>query len=67
MERHGDYYLALAEGSEIASTGGVDQSWHARMEENHDNLRGALAYALLPNGNGQRALRMCGSLYRFWT
>lgn len=78
---HAEYYLALAETAEPELSGPRQREWLDRLEQEHDNLRAALHWSLgqaqagsTGNGgaseeNGERveiALRLCGSLGRFW-
>jgi predicted ATPase/DNA-binding SARP family transcriptional activator len=63
--RHAAYYLALAERSEPGLRGSDQAAWLERLEAEHNNLRGALQWAL----NRQRsdtALRLGSALHTFW-
>jgi tetratricopeptide (TPR) repeat protein len=62
---HAEYYLALAEASEQALAGASQRLWIVRLEEEHDNLRAALGWAL-ERGEDELALGMSGSLWKFW-
>ena len=65
--RHGEFYLSLTEQAETAIIGGTQQAlWLERLELEIDNLRVALERAVSSSGDADRALRMCGALYRFW-
>ena len=67
-ERHFDWYLRLAERLEPSLLGGAQQKPALDLlEADHDNLRAALAWSLETPGRGDLALRMCGTLYRFWS
>ncbi len=59
------YYCALAEEAEPNLTGAEQQSWLARLDEEHDNLRAALAWALA-NDQAETAARLAGAVWRFW-
>jgi len=63
--RHAAYYLALAEQAEPYVGAGRQSYWVVRIEKEHDNLRAALAW-MLERGEPEMALRMVGSLWRFW-
>jgi predicted ATPase/class 3 adenylate cyclase len=66
-ERHCDYYLRLAEKAEPSLAGGPENSlWRARLLDDHDNLRAALAWSLETPGLRPAALRLSGALYLFW-
>ncbi|HEX6605488.1 MAG TPA: tetratricopeptide repeat protein [Chloroflexia bacterium] len=62
--RHAAYYTALAEAAEPELTGAEQSNWVARLEEEHANLRAALAWAL--DHDPAAALRLGGALWRFW-
>jgi predicted ATPase/class 3 adenylate cyclase len=54
---HAEYFLTLAEGA----------AWLAdRMEDEHDNLRAALTWAL-EREEGELGLRLAGALLPFWS
>ncbi|MBV9281378.1 MAG: tetratricopeptide repeat protein [Chloroflexi bacterium] len=62
---HFDYYLALAEQAEPRLKGPDQATWFRRLEEEHDNLRAALAWGI-ERGEAERCLRLTGALWRFW-
>jgi predicted ATPase len=62
---HLDWYLALAEGSAVETARRVSAAWLDRLEDEHDNLRVALAFAV-EHGDADAATRLAGSLTRFW-
>ena len=43
---HAEYFLALAEEAEPRLWGSEDAEWLDRLEEEHDNIRAALSWAL---------------------
>src|SRR5437764_1507257 len=70
---HAVYYLTLAEESERELVGPQQVAWLERLEQEHDNLRVALDWALQQDedtNETQRrmeiALRLAGALRRFW-
>jgi predicted ATPase/DNA-binding XRE family transcriptional regulator len=63
--RHANYYGALAE-AEVGLRGPDGGARGERLEREHDNLRAALPWALTC-GDGDVALRLAGSLWRFWS
>jgi DNA-binding NarL/FixJ family response regulator len=63
--RHADFFLALAEDAEAKLRGPEDREWLERLEEEHDNMRAALSWAL-EREEGELALRLAGVLGTFW-
>jgi predicted ATPase/DNA-binding CsgD family transcriptional regulator len=68
---HATYYVALAEESERELGGPRQAIWLERLEDEHDNLRAAMNWALKQDGNNaerhiELALRLGGALRRFW-
>jgi predicted ATPase/class 3 adenylate cyclase/uncharacterized protein HemY len=62
---HADYYLSLAEMVETKLTSAAQSTWLDILEVEHDNLQAALRW-FVENGFVEQALRMAGSLSRFW-
>jgi predicted ATPase/class 3 adenylate cyclase len=64
-DRHLDYFLALAEEAEPNLTGANQREWYDRLAVEHDNVGEALTYAC-DSGDGERALMLAGTIWRFW-
>ena len=80
--RHLDWCLALAQGDAIGYMGPREPAWLDRLEQEHDNLRAALGWALAQRQEGQQAqadqrpaeaarlastaLQLARELPRFW-
>jgi predicted ATPase/DNA-binding CsgD family transcriptional regulator/transcriptional regulator with XRE-family HTH domain len=62
---HAAYYLTLAQAAEPQLTGAQQAVWLERLEQEHDNLRAALRWAL-EQGEAETALQLGGTLWRFW-
>jgi tetratricopeptide (TPR) repeat protein len=63
-QAHARFFLNLAERAEPELTGPNQTIWLDRLELEHDNLRGALAWSVAHELD--TALRLVGSLWRFW-
>jgi non-specific serine/threonine protein kinase len=63
---HALHYLALAEAAEAELAGPAWGRWLARLRDERDNLRAALAWSL-DSGEPEIALRLGASLWRYWT
>ena len=72
---HAHFFLALAEQAEPELQGPYSTRWLERLEQEHDNLRGALAWLFQEAGGAdplvkaasrERALRFVGALWSFW-
>jgi len=63
--RHFAWALAFAERGEEGLAGSEQASWLARLEEEHDNCRAALAWAE-GTGEAERMQRLGAALWRFW-
>jgi predicted ATPase/class 3 adenylate cyclase len=64
-DRHLDYFLALVEEAEPNLTGAEQSEWYDRLAVEHDNVGEALSYAC-DSGDGERALMLAGTIWRFW-
>ncbi|HMA33334.1 MAG TPA: tetratricopeptide repeat protein [Chloroflexia bacterium] len=62
---HTAYYLALAEAADLEWTGGAQDVWMARLEQEHNNLRATLHW-VDDHGDMETALLLTGALWRFW-
>jgi predicted ATPase/class 3 adenylate cyclase len=63
--RHAAFYLTLAEQFGPELTGPNQVHWLERFSEEHDNFRAALTWSER-TGDLDSALRLGGSLWRFW-
>jgi len=68
--RHYAFYLGLVEAAEQELKGRNQLEWLGRLEQDHDNLRAALEWALesdgLRPGEQQRSLKLSAALRWFW-
>ncbi len=64
-QRHADYYLHFAQQAAPALEGGQLSEWHRRLELEEENLRAALHW-LMENDEIEFALRLAGSIWRYW-
>jgi predicted ATPase/class 3 adenylate cyclase len=62
---HAEYFLDLAEEAEPGLWGPDEATWLDRLEEEHDNMRSALSWAI-EYEDGGLALRLGGALQWFW-
>jgi predicted ATPase/DNA-binding CsgD family transcriptional regulator len=69
---HARYFLALAEQAQPKLHGPKQTAWLERLEQEHNNLRAALEWALedvadeQATGRRELALRLCSALEPFW-
>ncbi len=61
---HAQYFLSLAEEAEPFLMSKMSNEWLAKLENEHDNFRAALAWSL--KNNGETAARIAASLRYFW-
>lgn len=64
-QRHADYYLHFAQQAAPALEGGQLSEWHHKLELEEENLRAALHW-LMENDETELALRLAGSIWRYW-
>jgi tetratricopeptide (TPR) repeat protein len=64
--RHAERYLTLVEASEPELTRANQALWLERLDEEADNIRAALTWAIA-EGEAELALRLAGMLVRFWS
>jgi tetratricopeptide (TPR) repeat protein len=62
--RHAMHFLALVERAEGELRGRDQLAWYDRLDREHDNVRAALEFSL--GREPDVALRIVGSLWRFW-
>ena len=63
--RHAGFYVELAEEAEPELKGERQVAWLGRLEQEHDNLRAAMAW-LLGRGDSKEAARLGWALWLFW-
>jgi predicted ATPase/class 3 adenylate cyclase len=63
--RHLEWFLVFAEQAEMETRSRDRETWFARLEADHDNLRAALASARQV-GEAELELRLATGLWRFW-
>jgi predicted ATPase/DNA-binding CsgD family transcriptional regulator len=63
--RHRDWYLDFAERAVDGMIASDQLAWHARLDDEHDNLRAALEYCRVEPAP-ESELRLVGSLAAFW-
>ena len=63
---HADFFLALAEQAEASLESEAQGAWLERMEQEHDNLRAALAWCQAARGAQGVCLRLARTLGLFW-
>ncbi len=63
--RHAEFFLGIAEKTEMEMRGAEQATWLDRLEAEHDNLRGALSWAL-ERGEPELGLHMAVAFWWFW-
>jgi predicted ATPase/class 3 adenylate cyclase len=64
-DRHRDWYLELAERAKPELIGPEQVTWLDRLEQERDNLRAALEWAV-ERGAADQALRLAAAVWRLW-
>ena len=64
-DRHLKAFIALAQQAQPHLFGPQRKEWLDRLQEDHDNFRAALEWAV-STGNAQEAMHLGGSFWRFW-
>jgi tetratricopeptide (TPR) repeat protein len=64
-DRHVKAFIALAQQAQQHLFGPQRKEWLDRLEEDHDNFRAALEWAVA-SGKAQAAMSLSGSFWRFW-
>jgi tetratricopeptide (TPR) repeat protein len=64
-DRHLEAFIALAQQAQPQLFGPHRKEWLDRLEEDHDNFRAALEWAIAA-GKAQQAMRLGGLFWRFW-
>jgi predicted ATPase/DNA-binding CsgD family transcriptional regulator len=62
---HAGYFLALSEEAEPELLGPRENQWYERLEEEHDNIRAALSWAL-KGADPELGLGLAGAIWWFW-
>jgi predicted ATPase len=66
LTRHRDYFVALAVQADPYLDGPQQNEWFDRLEQDHGNLRAALAFCLEMEDGAADALRLTAAIYWFW-
>jgi predicted ATPase/class 3 adenylate cyclase len=64
-DRHLKAFIALADQAQPHLFGPRRKEWLDRLEEDHDNFRAALDWAVV-SGDARRAMELSTGLWRFW-
>ena len=64
-DRHLDAFIALADQAQPYLFGPRRKEWLDRLEEDHDNFRAALDWAV-GSGDARRAMELSTGIWRFW-
>ena len=64
--RHLEHFVALGEKADPHLTGDEQEAWLDRLEQEHDNLRAALAWACDGDGDATLGLRLAAAVWWLW-
>ncbi len=64
-QRYAEYYLDLAQLAKPELQGTDQVRWLARLDQEHDNLRAVLQWAV-EQGEADIGVQLAGALWRFW-
>jgi predicted ATPase/class 3 adenylate cyclase len=64
--RHADYFLSIAEETEVRLESAGQIEWINRMEQEHGNFRAALEWSKTADGTAETCLRLASALGLFW-
>jgi non-specific serine/threonine protein kinase len=64
--RHLDWYLGLAERADASVRGPDEETWLARVEAEHDNLRAAIEWSKAQPDGAEAEVRLARALEWFW-
>jgi predicted ATPase/DNA-binding CsgD family transcriptional regulator len=65
-QRHGTFFMELAEEAERKLMGPDQSRWLVSLENYHDNFRAALAWSLGEGGDVGFGVRLAAALWTFW-
>lgn len=65
LQRHAEYYLALAEEAEPHMRDADQELWLGRLDQEHANLQAAIRWAV-ESEHLEIGLRLGGALWQFW-
>lgn len=64
---HAKYFVELSEAARAQIRGPEQRRWLERLEQDHDNIRAALAWSTHPSHHAvELGLRLCAALAYFW-
>jgi predicted ATPase/DNA-binding CsgD family transcriptional regulator len=64
-DQHARWFAAFADEADVMLQGDDQLTWLARLENEHDNMRSAMAWALAKE-DSKLTLRLAGALHWFW-